>query len=35
VGLILSIFANPNIIHGPLETLITSNEEVGMIGAKK
>lgn len=33
VAIILAIFADKTLKHGPLEALITTNEEIGMLGA--
>jgi len=33
VAAIMTIFQDKNLVHGPLEALITATEEVGMIGA--
>jgi dipeptidase D len=32
VAMILAIFADKTLKHGPLEALITTNEEIGMLG---
>jgi dipeptidase D len=35
IALILALFNDPNIKHGPLEAIVTSKEEIGLIGAKQ
>jgi dipeptidase D len=35
IALILAFFKNKTIKHGPLEAIITSKEEVGLLGAKQ